>query len=130
MRVASCRCGNLKANCSGEPLRVSVCHCLACQRRTGSAFSAQVRFPIDAVDVRGNWREFVRTADSGRQVNYRFCPDCGSTVSYVIDGWPELLAIPLGLFGDADFPQPAYSIHERSKHVWVSITSAGTEHHP
>lgn len=72
----------------------------------------------------------MRTADSGRQLTYRFCPDCGSTVTYVIDGWPELTAVPLGLFDDADFPQPTYSIYEQNKQLWVSITGAETEHHP
>lgn len=129
MRVASCRCGGLQADCEGEPLRVSVCHCTACQRRTGSAFSVQARFPVAAVEVRGNWHEFVRTADSGRQLTYRFCPECGSTVVYVIDGWPELIAVPLGLFGPAQFPQPAYSIYEQNMHPWVSITGAETQHH-
>jgi hypothetical protein len=130
MRVAFCRCGSLRANCSGEPLRLSVCHCRACQQRTGSAFSAQVHFPVDAVTVQGNWLEFIRTADSGREVTYRFCPSCGSTVSYMIDEWPEVIAVPLGLFDEADFPHPAYSIYEKSKQSWVSITGDETQHHP
>ncbi len=129
MRIASCRCGSLKASCSGEPLRLSVCHCRACQQRTGSAFSAQVRFPVDAVTVQGTSLEFVRTADSGHQVTYRFCPNCGSTVSYTIDAWPDLVAVPLGLFDDADFSDPAYSIYEKNRHSWVSITGAETQNY-
>ena len=45
VRRAECACGQLSAVCSGEPMRVSVCHCLACKRRTGSAFSYNARFP-------------------------------------------------------------------------------------
>jgi hypothetical protein len=48
-RLASCSCGQLTAEVSGEPVRVSICHCLACQRRTGSVFGEQARFP--RVDV-------------------------------------------------------------------------------
>ena len=43
-RRAECSCGQLSATCSGEPVRVSVCHCLSCKRRTGSAFSFNARF--------------------------------------------------------------------------------------
>ena len=43
-RRASCTCGQLHLETTGEPVRVSVCHCLDCQRRTGSAFAAQARF--------------------------------------------------------------------------------------
>ena len=51
LRTASCSCGQLQARVTAEPLRVSVCHCLACQRRTGSVFGAQARFSRDAVSI-------------------------------------------------------------------------------
>ena len=59
MLVATCRCGNLRAECAEEPLRVSVCHCLECQRRTGSAFSAQTRFPTGSVKIEGEYAEWT-----------------------------------------------------------------------
>jgi len=37
-RIAECHCGTLKVIASGEPERVYLCHCRACQRRTGTAF--------------------------------------------------------------------------------------------
>ena len=51
---AQCGCGAVQLACSGEPVRVSVCHCLDCQRRTGSAFSAQVRFAEADVTIAGD----------------------------------------------------------------------------
>jgi hypothetical protein len=128
MRLASCRCGGVTAHCAGEPVRVSVCHCLTCQRRTGSAFSAQARFPADAVTIAGETRVYARVADSGRGLTYRFCPGCGSTMAYVIDAWPDLVAVPLGLFAESDFPPPAYSIYERRKRPWALIEDPGVEH--
>ena len=129
MHVATCRCGGLSAHCSGTPIRVSVCHCSACQRRTGSAFSAQARFLSEAVRIDGDFHTFERTADSGRRVSYRFCPTCGTSLAYSIDAWPGVLAIPLGLFDDTGLPPPSYSIYERSMRSWVAITSPETEHH-
>ena len=38
-REASCSCGRIRLRCKGEPVRISVCHCLECQKRTGSAFN-------------------------------------------------------------------------------------------
>lgn len=129
MRIATCRCGGLKATCTGEFVRLSVCHCTACQRRTGSAFSAQARFAAEHVTISGAFHTFVRTADSGNILTYRFCPDCGSTIAYLIDAWPELIAIPLGAFEEPLAGAPAYSIFERRKHPWVSITADGAQHH-
>ncbi len=79
-RRASCSCGQLSVACEGEPVRISMCHCFACQRRTGSAYGVQARFPRDQVEIKGRATEFARVADSGNKVTFSFCPACGSTV--------------------------------------------------
>jgi hypothetical protein len=120
-RTATCRCGQLSAVCEGEPVRVSVCHCLACQRRTGSVFAAQARWPNEQVVVRGDAKTWTRVADSGHRATYSFCPNCGSTVAYVIEGWPGLTAVPVGAFADPSFPAPRYSVYEDRKHSWAGV---------
>jgi hypothetical protein len=126
--VATCRCGALRAECTGEPVRVSVCHCLACQQRTGSAFAVQARWPDAQVRLTGAFRDWSRIGDSGGRATYRFCPECGSTVAYVVDGMPGLTAIPVGAFADPHFPAPGFSVYEERKHEWVTITGDGVEH--
>lgn len=48
--------------------RISMCHCLACQRRTGAPFSAQSRFAREQVREEGESRTWVRTADTGNRI--------------------------------------------------------------
>lgn len=127
-RTATCRCGQLRAVCEGEPVRVSVCHCLACQQRSGSAFAAQARWPDARVTVTGEAREWVRTADSGHRATYRFCPTCGSTVAFVIEGWPGVTAVPLGAFADPTFPAPRFSVYEHRKHDWTVVLGEAVRH--
>lgn len=127
-RIAGCRCGQLRAACAGEPVRVSVCHCLECQRRTGAPFAAQARWPLDQVQMTGDFREWSRVGDSGGRATYRFCPACGSTVAYVNDGMPGLIAVPVGAFADPSFPAPRVSVHEERKHPWVAVLGDGVEH--
>jgi hypothetical protein len=91
LRVASCSCRQLKAETSADPIRVSVCHCLACQRRTGSVFAAQARFPRNAVTLSGTSAEYVRVGDEGTKVAFRFCPHCGATVSYTSNSVPATM---------------------------------------
>lgn len=122
VRQASCSCGRLRLACSGEPLRISVCHCLECQRRTGSAFGAQARFPKNKVDfIAGDPRTFDRVGDGGGKATFRFCGDCGATVWYTIDDQPDLVAVTLGAFADPAFPPPRFSVYEERKHAWVEI---------
>ncbi len=100
-RVAACSCGQLRALVEGEPLRVSVCHCLACQRRTGSVFGAQARFRRDQVRTEGDGRTWVRIGDEGSRVTFTFCPTCGATARF--------------------------SVYEERMHTWVGLP-AGIEH--
>jgi hypothetical protein len=128
-RTAQCRCGAVKAECTGEPGRVSVCHCLNCKRRSGSAFAAQARWPEDRVALTGETRSWSLTGDSGSTATFRFCAACGSDICYEIDAMPGVIAIPIGAFADPDFtPWPAYSVYESRKHGWVEIVGDTVEH--
>ncbi len=126
---ASCRCGQLKATVTGHPVRVSVCHCLDCQKRTGSAFSAQARWPAEQVTIEGQSKVWTHHADSGNRITHHFCSECGSTVHYSIEGkFDGLVAIPLGAFDDPYFPKPKFSVWEKRKHDWVTILGDDVEH--
>ncbi|MEA3015308.1 MAG: hypothetical protein QOI38_30 [Sphingomonadales bacterium] len=124
-RTASCRCGALTAVARGEPVRVSVCHCLACKRRTGSAFSYNAHWPEDQVETRGAASRWRRTNAEGFWCAYEFCPVCGSTVVYRIERRPGLVSIPVGAFADPDFPEPAVSVFGQSRHGWCVIETDG-----
>ncbi len=128
-RTASCRCDQLRATATGEPLRVSVCHCLACKKRSGSAFAVQARWPAEAVVIEGRSKTWVSIADSGNRISFHFCPECGSDVHYEIEGkFDGLVAIPLGAFDDPWFARPGFSVWEERKHPWVEITGNEVEH--
>lgn len=120
-REATCSCGQLKLVAEGDPVRVSVCHCLACQRRTGSVFGAQARFHRDRVRINGTHREFRRNSDEGEDRTFYFCPSCGATVCYVLSSAPEVVAVPVGAFADPSFPPPKFSVWESRMHPWVRL---------
>ena len=128
-RTASCRCGQLKATVTGDPVRLSVCHCLNCKKRSGSAFAVQARWPADQVTIEGQSKGFELTADSGNRATFHFCPQCGSDVHYEINGkFDGLIAIPLGAFDDPYFASPKFSVWEKRKNNWVDIVGDGVEH--
>ena len=118
-RTASCACGKLTAACEGEPVRISICHCLDCQRRTGSAFGAAAFFPRKAVRTEGPCRVFERTADSGAQLQFHFCPDCGSTVFWTRSSRPDVTAVAIGAFADPAFPAPDKEVWQNRAHGWA-----------
>ena len=120
-RIAACSCGQLTAITTEDPIRVSVCHCLDCQRRTGSVFGAQARFRRESVEIDGLSTQYVRVSDEGRKATFSFCPHCGATVHYQLEGHEETIAIPVGAFAEPRFPAPTFSVYEEDKHAWVSL---------
>jgi hypothetical protein len=120
-RHASCSCGRLSLVAEGDPIRVSVCHCLACQKRTGSAFGLQARFDRQQVTISGDSTEYVRTGDSGGRAHFHFCASCGATVFYRLEGQPDIVAVPVGAFADPQFPPPIRSVYEDRRHAWVGL---------
>jgi hypothetical protein len=121
IRTASCQCGQLSATCTGDPIRVSVCHCYDCQRRSGSAFAVQARFPADVVTITGEHKVYAQVSASGNRADFHFCPNCGGTLWYHALPDRALYAIPVGAFADKDFPTPEYTVWVERKHKWVTI---------
>ena len=119
-RTASCACGQLRITCVGEPQIVALCHCLDCQRRTGSAFGISAFFLRDRISSEGRTRTYRRSSDSGRAVTFHFCPDCGSTVFWEPERMPAAIAVAAGCFADPSFPAPTQSVWEERRHPWVN----------
>jgi hypothetical protein len=121
-RTAACQCEQLQLSVTGDPMWVSMCHCLACQRRSGGPYAVQARFPAERVEVRGSHRVYVRRADEdGEERAFHFCPECGSTVFYTTADAPEVIAVPVGAFADPAFPAPSISHYDARRHGWVAL---------
>jgi hypothetical protein len=120
VRHAACSCGQLRIAVRGEPRAVGICHCLACQRRTGSVFAALARFAAP-YEVVGTATEYVRTGDHGARFTFRFCPICGTTLYHTEDGNDGSVSVAVGAFADPDFPPPRVSVHDCRRHPWLQL---------
>ena len=117
----SCACGAVRIEAQSDPGIVSMCHCLQCQKRTGSTYSVHAYWPGGVVTVTGARTAFRRAGDTGCYITFRFCPSCGSTTDWDVEAMPDLVGVPVGLFADPSFPQPTTSIFVPHKHSWVVI---------
>src|SRR5271154_2915335 len=120
-RIAHCCCGSLRAEVTGEPALVAACHCIECQRRTGSPFGVGAYFPKDLVRTEGPNKVYLRGSDSGRKIECHFCPNCGSTVFWRPEFVPDLLGIAFGAFADPSMSRPTLSVWETTRHPWVTF---------
>jgi hypothetical protein len=122
-RAAACHCGQLRLEVTGEPFAVSICNCLACQRRTGSAFGTQAGFRAEQVDVTGRFSDYTRVSDEvdKKAHVFHFCPDCGSQVFYTEPTEPDLVVVSVGSFADSSFPPPTESGYAWRRYPWVGL---------
>ncbi len=121
VRKASCSCGQLAIEVRGEPRSVGLCHCLACQRRTGGVFAALASF-APPYQVTGDAVEYVRVGDQGARFRFRFCPVCGTNLFHTEEGFEaRSVSVAVGGFGDPTFPPPRASVYDERRHSWVQL---------
>ncbi len=111
--------------CIGDPLKISMCHCLDCQRRTGSAFSVAVFYSRGNVLIeRGIGKTYERPSASGFAVNFHFCCNCGSNIFWEPRRLPDRIGVAIGAFadpGDLGFATPEQSVWTKDKLRWLSL---------
>jgi hypothetical protein len=126
---ARCQCGDLSAEVADGAYRQTVvCHCLDCQRRSGSPFGAIAYFPETSVSIAGRATEYERPTDAGNRFTGGFCPRCGSTVYVRASKTPQLIGITVGAFADPGFAPPARSVYEQSRLAWVTLPDTVPRH--
>lgn len=120
-RSASCSCGQLRIEVNGPARGVGVCHCLACQRRTGSVFAALASFAAP-YSVSGDATRYVRVGAQGSRFTFSFCPICGTTVFHTEEGHEQTsVSVAVGAFADPDFAAPQVSVYDCRRHSWVQL---------
>jgi hypothetical protein len=120
-REGGCSCGAVRYRLGSEPLIVHCCHCLNCQRQTGSAFVINLLIEGDRVELLAGAPQPVDVPrdDGSTQRVYR-CPGCQVAV-FSEYGWPELKFVRAGTLDEPSAVKPDVHIFTRSKVPWVAL---------
>lgn len=124
-----CVCGFLRYVTHGDPLRVVVCHCTWCQRRTGTAFAVEPMFKAEQIEILGGPPTKYRhiSDESGRWLDVEFCPKCGTNIGFTLEWRPGLRAVDAGTFDDPSWlradRQDFRYIFRRSAQQWSNVPS-------
>ena len=121
MLEGGCACGEVRYRLASEPLIVHCCHCLNCQRQTGSAFVINALIEADRVELlQGEPRSVPAPRDDGSSQTIWRCPAC-EVALYSEYGRPEFLFVRAGTLDDPAQIAPDVHIYTRSKLPWVSL---------
>lgn len=113
-----CLCGQVHYEISAEPIMSGHCHCLDCQKNSGSGHTEHVMFPKAAVKITGKFSEFKSKADSGNTVTRAFCPSCGSPVYAASSGMPDMMTVRAGTLEDPEVFKPQVAVYAIRRHSW------------
>ena len=78
--TGGCLCGSVRFEITEPPFNASYCHCTRCQRRTGTAASAQARIPAGAMRVISGQELVAAYAPGDGGFEKLFCSACGSAL--------------------------------------------------
>ena len=117
----ACHCGAIAYEAEVQKGTVSICHCLDCQRLTGSAFRANIQAPADGFRlVRGSPRRYIKTAESGAQRLHAFCGDCGAPIFACDPERPKSYSLRVGALRQREsLGHPARQIWTKRRLPWV-----------
>jgi hypothetical protein len=116
-----CSCGAVRYRLTSEPLFVHCCHCLNCQRQTGSAFVVNVLIEADRVDLLGGEPQPVDVPrDDGSKQRIHRCPTCQVAV-FSEYGGPAIWFVRAGTLDEPSSVEPDVHIYTKSKLPWVTL---------
>jgi hypothetical protein len=117
-----CSCGAIRYRLTSGPMIVHCCHCLHCQRQTGSAFVINLVIEADRVELLAGKPvpvDVPRDPENGMQTIFR-CPDCRVAV-YSTYTSPAALFVRGGTLDVPGAVEPDVHIYTRSKLPWVDL---------
>jgi hypothetical protein len=121
MREGGCSCGAVRYRLAGDPLFVHCCHCLNCQRQTGSAFVVNVLIEAERVEIVAGTPQAVDVPrDDGSAQEIFRCPDC-QVALYSRYGHSRVYFVRAGTLDDPASVSPDVHIFTRSKLPWVVL---------
>jgi hypothetical protein len=120
-REGGCSCGAVRYRLTSDPMFVHCCHCLNCQRQTGSAFVINLLIETDRVEVlAGDPQPVDVPRDDGSMQRILRCPTCQVAV-FSHYGRPEVSFVRGGTLDDPSAIAPDVHIFTRSKLGWVTL---------
>jgi hypothetical protein len=119
-----CSCGEIRYRLASEPLFTHCCHCLSCQRQTGSAFVINLLIEADRVELlAGEPRPVDVPRDDGSTQRIFRCPTCQVAVFSEYTR-PDVRFVRGGTLDEPNSIAPDVHIFTRSKLDWVELPAS------
>ena len=120
-REGGCSCGAVRYRLTSDPLFTHCCHCLNCQRQTGSAFVINLLTETDGLELlAGDPQPVAVPRDDGSEQQIFRCPTCQVAV-FSQYGHPGVRFVRGGTLDEPSSIEPDVHIFTRSKLPWITL---------
>ncbi len=114
--MGGCQCGAVRFEAKGTPKFIANCHCAACRKATGAAFSTWIGFAGE------NVRWLTKSPDiyaSSQGVERGFCAACGTPLTYASDKWPGETHFLIGVMANHHAYTPTGEVFADEALAWA-----------
>lgn len=119
--TGQCRCGQVHLQLQLETLApLYACHCLNCQRWSGSAFALHMLCAAQAIEVSGSTVTYIHTSEGHTSTQYA-CGTCFTLLFNETDAAPGMRVLRAGVLQGADRLAPLAHIWVKRKQPWITL---------
>lgn len=124
-RGGGCQCGRVRFEAQGKPIWVAHCHCADCRRAIAAALATYAGFNKESVRfVAGQPASY----QSSPGVTRRFCPNCGTPISFEGERWPEEIHLFVCSFDDPAAFEPKAHVYVAEQLPWLHLSDGLPRH--
>ena len=120
--TGGCLCGAVRITAKGPPLRMAQCHCMDCQRASGTGHMSNASFKEADVEVTGVTASYASTSDSGNTLTRHFCPTCGARLFLYSKARSGFIVMAAGVFDDSSWFEPQAVLYTKRRPTWDITT--------
>ena len=131
MIAGGCLCGAIRYTVDAPVTALRACHCINCQKHTGTGGSVNAVVPTDKFRItKGQTKKYDDSAtQSGRTLSRHFCPNCGSPIYSHRNPNPGFVVVRVGTLDDPGNVKITAHIWTSTARAWDHIDPS-TEQHP
>jgi hypothetical protein len=117
----SCHCEDITFTAVIDPTKVRGCHCIDCQKLSGTAFRTTVMSEPDGVIfTKGKAKEYIKIAANGNRRAHGFCQHCGSSLYVTTEEKSNrIYGIRVGTLEQRNDLIPCFQTWHRSAVPWL-----------
>ena len=122
IQSGGCLCGKISYQFNkSEAISAHHCHCLDCQKSTGSGKATILLVPDSSLEIDGNLKFFTVQGSGGSHISRGFCENCGSPLVSFVEENADIKFIKVGSINDSSWVNADSNFWSSTSNKWSPV---------